>query len=83
MARPTKPFLPFDIVLETVISVSLLSVGIVLSGWELRPVEWAKWAGQLEREKGQGPYEFLDSRLGFIDVRVHNSELFDQHMLIV
>jgi len=49
-------------------------VGIVLYGWELHPIEWAKWAGQLEREKGQGPYEFLDSRLGFIDIRAKRSE---------
>ncbi|RPB27863.1 hypothetical protein L211DRAFT_845863 [Terfezia boudieri ATCC MYA-4762] len=66
--------LPLDIILETIISVSLLSIGIVLSGWEFRPIQWRKWAGQLEREKGQGPYEFLESRLGFIDIRAKRSE---------
>ncbi|KAF8420823.1 magnesium transporter [Tirmania nivea] len=72
---PNPPHkLPLDIILETIISVSLLSIGIVLSGWDFRPIQWRKWAGQLEREKGQGPYEFLESRLGFIDIRAKRSE---------
>ncbi|KAF8475656.1 DNA mismatch repair protein MSH5 [Kalaharituber pfeilii] len=73
-ASSTSPPLPLDIVLETIISVSLLCTGIVLSGWELKPIQWRIWAGQLEREKGQGPYEFLESRLGFLDIRAKRTE---------
>ncbi|KAF8461912.1 membrane magnesium transporter-domain-containing protein [Kalaharituber pfeilii] len=70
----TSPSLPLDIILETIISVSLLCTGIVLSGWELRPIRWRIWAGQLERENGSGPYEFLESKLSFIDIRAKRTE---------
>ncbi|KAI5811674.1 membrane magnesium transporter-domain-containing protein [Peziza echinospora] len=70
----TTTTLPLDIILETLLSVSLLCVGIVLAGWELKPIAWRIWAGQQERETGQGPYAFLESRLGFVDIRAKRGE---------
>lgn len=63
--------LPLDITLETLTSVFLLCVGIVLNNsQELKPISWSVWCGQLERERGSGPYGFLEERLGFLDIRV-------------
>jgi hypothetical protein len=72
--------LPSDIVLETIISILLLCVGVVLSSPELKPIEWNVWAGRLERSKearavkevgtgGGNPYAVLEERPGFLDVR--------------
>jgi hypothetical protein len=63
--------IPTDITLETLLAVSLLCVGIVSSGWELKPISWRKWAGKLEGEEGcVTMYEFLENRTGFLDIRV-------------
>ncbi|KAK4993820.1 hypothetical protein LTR50_000033 [Elasticomyces elasticus] len=75
--------LPADITLETILAVLILCFGIVSGSPELRPVEWAEWAGKLEREKqdltdaaagagggmGRNPYRGLDERVGFLDIR--------------
>lgn len=42
--------LPTDITLELLFSIVLLSTGIVSSSQPLRPIETAKWAGQMSRE---------------------------------
>ena len=63
--------LPRDIIIETLLSVLVLCLGIVLSNArELRAVSWAVWSGEMEREKGAGPYGFLEERVGFLDIRV-------------
>ena len=72
--------LPLDITLETIFSVLLLCVGVVMSTRELQPIQWNAWAGRLERSKdarryegvGQGggnPYARLEERTGFLDIR--------------
>jgi len=67
--------LPRDIVVETLLSVLVLCLGIVLSNArELRAVSWAVWSGELEREKGVGPYGFLEERVGFLDIRAKRQE---------
>lgn len=50
--------LPTDITLELLLSILLLSTGIVLSSQALRPIEAAKWAGQISREgrRPEGQY---------------------------
>ncbi|KAH7095987.1 magnesium transporter [Paraphoma chrysanthemicola] len=50
--------LPTDITLELLISILILSTGIVISAQPLRPIEAATWAGQLSREgrKPDGQY---------------------------
>jgi len=48
-AQPvTTSSLPLDITLETLLAVGLLFVGIVNSGWELKPISLRKYAGVLE-----------------------------------
>jgi hypothetical protein len=43
--------LPIDIILETLISIAILCVGIVLGAPELRPIEWRVWAGEAEKDE--------------------------------
>jgi membrane magnesium transporter 1 len=50
--------LPLDISLEVLASIILLSLGIVLSFAPLRPIQSAKWAGQLCRDGRHGEGEF-------------------------
>jgi hypothetical protein len=50
--------LPTDITLELLFSIVLLSTGIVSSAQPLRPIQTAKWAGQLSREGRRPEGEF-------------------------
>ncbi|KAF2431103.1 hypothetical protein EJ08DRAFT_198626 [Tothia fuscella] len=56
-----NPTIPLDIILETLISISILCVGIVLGQPDLRPIEWRVWACEAEkderREKGKRAFE--------------------------
>ena len=72
--------LPIDIALETLFSVLLLCVGVVLSSPDLKPIQWSAWAGNLERSKearvlveagvaSGNPYAQLEDRPGFWDPR--------------
>lgn len=45
--------LPTDIVVEVLTSLVVLCLGIVLSAPALRPVQWSKWAKQVEMEHGR------------------------------
>jgi len=45
--------LPLDITLELLVGVLLLSTGIVVSADKLRPIQYAKWAGQISRDGRQ------------------------------
>lgn len=63
--------LPLDISLETILSVVLICIGLVLGAEELKPIIWRVWAGKVEKESGGGgPYQGLEDRLGFVDIRV-------------
>ncbi|KAI4174767.1 MAG: hypothetical protein LQ343_002138 [Gyalolechia ehrenbergii] len=63
--------LPLDISLETVVSVILICIGLVLGAEKLKPISWRVWAGQVERESGgAGPFQALEDRVGFMDIRV-------------
>lgn len=63
--------LPLDISIETVLSVVFICVGLVLGAEELKPISWRVWAGRAERESGGGgPFQGLEDRLGFVDIRV-------------
>ncbi|TKA64561.1 hypothetical protein B0A49_08262 [Cryomyces minteri] len=79
--------LPLDITLETLIAVGLICVGLVLGSPALRPIEWARWAGQLEaesaeelakgREEGEvlgNSFAALEHRNGFLDIRRKRKE---------
>ncbi|KAF2463212.1 uncharacterized protein BDR25DRAFT_307947 [Lindgomyces ingoldianus] len=49
---PSAP-LPLDITIELLFSTLVLSAGIVFSSPSLKPIQWAKWAGKIEREGWQ------------------------------
>jgi len=71
--------IPLDITIETLISVLLLAVGIVLSAEPLKPISWRVWAGQIEKE-GKSlnhPYKGLEERSGFLDIRAKRKEFTD------
>lgn len=79
-ALDPKISIPTDIVLETIFSVLLLCVGVVLSSPDLKPIQWSVWAGSLERSKearsitavgvgGGNPFAVLEERPGFLDIR--------------
>lgn len=71
-SAPTPaPRIPLDISLETILSVFLVCVGLVLGAEELRPITWKVSAGKADRESGGGgPFQALEERLGFMDIRV-------------
>ncbi|KAJ4341798.1 hypothetical protein N0V87_001461 [Didymella glomerata] len=50
--------LPLDITLELLVGVFILSTGIVVSADKLKPIQYAKWAGQISRDgrKPEGKY---------------------------
>ncbi|KAL9030790.1 MAG: hypothetical protein Q9196_001113 [Gyalolechia fulgens] len=57
--------LPLDISLETVVSVILICIGLVLGAESLKPISWRVWAGQVEKESGGGgPFQALEDRRG-------------------
>lgn len=49
----TNTPLPLDITLELLVGVLLLSTGIVISADKLKPIQYAKWAGQISRDGRQ------------------------------
>ncbi|MCJ1364611.1 hypothetical protein MMC16_003724 [Acarospora aff. strigata] len=86
----TNNALPLDITLETLASVLLICLGLVLGSPALRPVRWSVWAGGLEREGGRGgegkgvgmveggnPFRGLERRAGFLDIRAQRKEFAD------
>ncbi|KAL6718081.1 hypothetical protein ACLMJK_004166 [Lecanora helva] len=71
VSRATFAVAPLDISLETLTSVLAICVGLVLGADELKPIKWRKWAGKVERDSGGGgPFQGLEERLGFVDIRV-------------
>jgi membrane magnesium transporter 1 len=80
-----KISIPTDIVLETLFSVLLLCIGVVLGSPDLQPIQWNVWAGKLERSKeartvsavgvgGGNPFAALEERPGFLDIRKTRDE---------
>ena len=57
--------------IEALVSVLVVSTGLVLSADKLKPVSWSVWAGEIERQGGaRNPYLYLEERYGFWDIRV-------------
>ncbi|PYH95939.1 hypothetical protein BO71DRAFT_397558 [Aspergillus ellipticus CBS 707.79] len=70
--------LPLDIVIEALVSLVLVSAGLVLGAEKLKPISWSEWAGQIEREGGgRNPYRRLEERYSFWDVRAKRKEFAD------
>lgn len=66
--------LPLDVSVETILSVVFICLGLVLGAEELKPISWRVWARKVERESGGGgPFQGLEDRLGFVDIRVSPS----------
>ncbi|CAF9926679.1 MAG: hypothetical protein GOMPHAMPRED_004211 [Gomphillus americanus] len=77
--------LPLDVIIETLVSVALLCLGIVLGSEPLKPISWRVWAAKVEREKDlkkdvvtgtEDGYLWLENgrRKGFIDIRQHRQD---------
>ncbi|EKV17373.1 Magnesium transporter [Penicillium digitatum] len=67
--------LPQDIIIETLVSVFIVSIGLVLSAQKLKPISWREWAGEIERDGGaRNPYLSLEERYGFWDIRAKRKE---------
>ena len=72
--------------IETVVSVLLLCLAVVLNSAEMKPVKWREWASKQERENPRYLHPFLKSvantstsnilenRPGFIDIRAKRTE---------
>lgn len=81
--------LPIDIGIEAVVATLVICLGLVLSAPTLRPIQWNVWAGKIEREGPAGftdgsgevekdfrgsPFNALEARPGFIDIRKQRRE---------
>lgn len=69
--------LPLDIKLETLISVFLASVGLVMGSDPLKPISWNAWAGNIERRGLTNPFNAFEERVGFMDIRAQRKEFAD------
>ena len=60
----------------------MICVGLVIGAEELKPITWRVWAGQVERDSGGGgPFQGLEDRLGFMDIRVcHPTSCVDSYL---
>ncbi|OJJ49752.1 hypothetical protein ASPZODRAFT_1020383 [Penicilliopsis zonata CBS 506.65] len=73
-----SPALPLDIVIEALVSLVIISLGLVLGAEKLKPVSWSVWAGQIEKEGGaRNPYRRLEERYSFWDIRAKRKEFAD------
>ena len=76
--------LPADIVIEALVSVLIVSTGLVLGADKLKPVSWSVWAGEIERQGGaKNPFLFLEERYGFWDIRVSFLDSFLQVAFLI
>ena len=66
---------PLDISLETIVSVLAICIGIVFGADQLQPISWRIWAGQQDKSGEGGPYQGLEDRMGFVDIRVSTNVL--------
>ena len=77
-SSPATTSLPHDISVEAIASVILICLGLVSGAEELKPISWRTWAGAVERESGGGgPYQGLEDRVGFVNIRAKRKEFAD------
>ncbi|KAL4872760.1 hypothetical protein BDV12DRAFT_193104 [Aspergillus spectabilis] len=70
--------LPQDIVIETLVSLVIVTTGLVLGAEKLKPVSWSEWAKEVEREGDErNPYMRLEQRYNFWDVKAKRKEFAD------
>ncbi len=62
----------------------MISFGLVSGAEQLKPIKWRVWAGEVERDSGGGgPYQGLEERIGFADLRSKRREFADWVRVIV
>ncbi|KAL2828542.1 magnesium transporter [Aspergillus cavernicola] len=70
--------LPQDIVIETLVSLVIVSTGLVLGAEKLKPASWSEWAKEVEKEgAARNPFYRLEERYSFWDVREKRKEFAD------
>lgn len=69
--------MPLDIQMETLVAVFLACFGFVLGSEPLKPISWSTWAGKIEREGDPNPFQALEDRVGFMDIRAKRKEFAD------
>lgn len=68
--------------METLVSLVVVSLGLVLGAEKLKPISWSEWAGAIEREGGaRNPYRRLEERYSFWDVRVGSNYTISCYVL--
>ncbi|KAL4942327.1 hypothetical protein BDV06DRAFT_164547 [Aspergillus oleicola] len=78
LAASTSTALPSDIVVEALVSLVIVSTGLVLGAEKLKPVSWSEWAKEVELEGDtRNPYARLEERYGFWDVKAKRKEFAD------
>ncbi|KAG5953356.1 hypothetical protein E4U53_005832 [Claviceps sorghi] len=81
--------LPIDIRLQTILATILICLGLVTGSGKLHPIRWQVWAGKIERLRcamfvdasGQldkdfraDPFNMLESRPAFLNIRRERHE---------
>ncbi|KAG5930015.1 hypothetical protein E4U42_003318 [Claviceps africana] len=87
--RDEENALPIDIRLQTIFATLLICFGLVTGSGKLHPIRWQVWAGKIERLRcaisvdGPGqldkdfrgcPFNMLESRPAFLDIRRERHE---------
>ncbi|KAL4886533.1 magnesium transporter [Aspergillus karnatakaensis] len=68
--------LPQDIVIEALVSMVIVTTGLVLGAEKLKPVSWSEWAKEVEAEGDErNPYARLEQRYSFWDVKVSSTKV--------
>ena len=61
----------------------MICVGLVIGAEDLKPITWRVWAVKVERESGGGgPFQGLEDRLGFVDIRVRPTTAVQEQDLV-
>ncbi|CBF88022.1 hypothetical protein AN1161.2 [Aspergillus nidulans FGSC A4] len=70
--------LPQDIVIEALVSLLIVSTGLIFGAEKLKPVSWSEWAKEVEKKGDtENPYARLEERYSFWDVRAKRKEFAD------
>jgi hypothetical protein len=63
-------------VIEALVSLLIVSTGLIFGAEKLKPVSWSEWAKEVEKKGDtENPYARLEERYSFWDVRVSASKL--------
>ncbi|KAL4924408.1 membrane magnesium transporter family protein [Aspergillus undulatus] len=78
LTASTATALPRDIVVEALVSLVIVSTGLVLGAEKLKPVSWSEWAKEVQLEGDErNPYVRLEERYSFWDIKAKRKEFAD------